>query len=148
MNWNLIGKIGLIAALCSLLGIPLLGGGQTATIRVTSYFETDMMYFCDPMPEPTPRPEPVYETFTVRAGDCVYYDQIRVKSVMDDRMTVRLPFTYAGNSYVDEHSVREYDVSEEFTFYKGEKLVLYEVGLCDASAGITIIWDDDAGEIQ
>lgn len=108
-----------------------LGGKKTAKISVLSRFTYSMEYIGDDMVH-EPNPEPVPEEFTVRAGDSVYNDSIRILKISDSGLTFEMYMEYISNS--------DKTPKHKFTIEKGETLTIYQYGLCDATQSFTITY--------
>lgn len=116
------------------------GAGQTATLRVTSSFESTMMFIPDE--EKAEQPEPVYETIEVRAGDDAYNSQFHVDKLSRDSMTITTYFDYYARSYRGDEFVKDYGMANSFTFHRGETLSMTMAGLLDADSRMVIIWPE------
>ena len=104
---------------------------KTAKISVLSRFTYSMEYVGDDMVH-EPNPEPVPEEFTVKAGESVCNDCIKILKISDGRLTFEMYMEYI--SYSDKTPKRK------FTIEKGESLTIYQYGLCDATQSYTITY--------
>lgn len=97
---------------------------KTAKISVLSRFTYSMEYIGDDEVH-EPKPEPVPEEFTVKAGDSVCNDCIKILKMSDGKLTFEM--------YSDFISYTDKEPKRKFTVEKGETLTLDEYGLCDAT---------------
>ena len=117
------------------------GAKTTAVLQVTSSYEETMMYIPDE--ERPEKPEPVYETIEVRAGDDAYYSQFHVEKLSGNSMTITTYFDYYVRSYRGDEFVRDYGIANRFTFHRGETLSMTMAGLLDADSRMVIIWPEE-----
>ncbi|MGN0649444.1 MAG: hypothetical protein ACI4KM_03330 [Oscillospiraceae bacterium] len=107
------------------------GEQKTARISILSSFSNDMEYV-GTQEASEPRAEPVPKEFTVKVGESVYNDSIKILKISDDGLTFEMYMEYI--SYSDKIPKRK------FTVEKGETLTIYQYGLCDATQGFTITY--------
>lgn len=104
---------------------------KTAKISVLSRFTYSMEYIGDDM-EHEPDPEPIPEEFTVKVGDSVLNDSIKILKISDSGLTFEMDWEYVSNS--------DGTPKRKFTVEKGKMLTIYLYGLCDATQSYTITY--------
>lgn len=130
-------KVGLTA-----MGLMALLSGcssrRTATLQVTSYFSSDMVFAGeDETAEDTSKEEVSPETYTVKKGDT--FSDFTITKVTADSVSIRSEYAeYYTDLRKDGALLESLGIANEFTLKPGETLVLTDAGLCDATHTVYI----------
>ena len=130
-------KVGLTA-----LGLMALlsgcSGKRTATLHVTSYFSSDMVFAGeDKTAEDASKEEVSPETYTVKKGDT--FSDFTITKVTADSVCIRSEYAeYYTDLRKDGALLESLGIANEFTLKPGETLVLTDAGLCDATHTVYI----------
>ena len=125
-------KVGLTA-----MGLMALLSGcsnrRTATLHVTSYFSSDMVFAVDDeTAEDTNNEEVSPDGYTVKKGDTV--SGFTITKVTADSVCIRSEYAeYYTDLRKDGALLESLGIANEFTLKPGETLVLTDAGLCDAT---------------
>ena len=125
-------KVGLTA-----MGLMALLSGcsnrRTATLHVTSYFSSDMVFAGeDKTAEDASKEEVSPETYTVKKGDT--FSDFTITKVTADSVFIRSEYAeYYTDLRKDGALLESLGIANEFTLKPGETLVLTDAGLCDAT---------------
>ena len=125
-------KVGLTA-----MGLMALLSGcsnrRTATLHVTSYFSSDMVFAGeDKTAEDASKEEVSPETYTVKKGDT--FSGFTITKVTADSVSIRSEYAeYYTDLRKDGALLESLGIANEFTLKPGETLVLTDAGLCDAT---------------
>ena len=125
-------KVGLTA-----MGLMALLSGcsnrRTATLHVTSYFSSDMVFAGeDKTAEDASKEEVSPETYTVKKGDT--FSGFTITKVTADSVCIRSEYAeYYTDLRKDGALLESLGIANEFTLKPGETLVLTDAGLCDAT---------------
>ncbi len=140
--------LGLIV--CLLLSVTACGSGKkdlTAVIRYYSVFESSWEIY---MPEDEEedsvveeKKAPEYETVLLKKGENIESD-VYVKSITDQVIMVAYDPHYIVYIYdaKTEEFIKETGKKGNFLLKVGEKAVMYDTGICDASYTIYLILDE------
>lgn len=130
-------KVGLTA-----MGLMALLSGcsnrRTATLHVTSYFSSDMVFAGeDKTAEDASKEEVSPETYTVKKGDT--FSGFTITKVTADSVCIRSEYAeYYTDLRKDGALLESLGIANEFTLKPGETLVLTDAGLCDATHTVYI----------
>lgn len=130
-------KVGLTA-----MGLMALLSGcsnrRTATLHVTSYFSSDMVFAGeDKTAEDASKEEVSPETYTVKKGDT--FSDFTITKVTADSVSIRSEYAeYYTDLRKDGALLESLGIANEFTLKPGETLVLTDAGLCDATHTVYI----------
>ena len=130
-------KVGLTA-----MGLMALLSGcsnrRTATLHVTSYFSSDMVFAGeDKTAEDASKEEVSPETYTVRKGDT--FSDFTITKITADSVSIRSEYAeYYTDLRKDGALLESLGIANEFTLKPGETLVLTDAGLCDATHTVYI----------
>ena len=125
-------KVGLTA-----MGLMALLSGcsnrRTATLHVTSYFSSDMVFAGeDKTAEDASKEEVSPETYTVKKGDT--FSDFTITKITADSVSIRSEYAeYYTDLRKDGALLESLGIANEFTLKPGETLVLTDAGLCDAT---------------
>lgn len=113
-------------------------GKRTATLQVTSYFSSDMVFAGeDKTAEDTSKEEVSPETYTVRKGDT--FSDFTITKITADSVSIRSEYSeYYTDLRKDGALLESLGIANEFTLKPGETLVLTDAGLCDATHTVYI----------
>lgn len=113
-------------------------GRRTATLHVTSYFSSDMVFAGeDKTAEDASKEEVSPETYTVKKGDT--FSDFTITKVTADSVSIRSEYAeYYTDLRKDGALLESLGIANEFTLKPGETLVLTDAGLCDATHTIYI----------
>lgn len=113
-------------------------GRRTATLHVTSYFSSDMVFAGeDKTAEDASKEEVSPETYTVRKGDT--FSDFTITKVTADSVSIRSEYAeYYTDLRKDGALLESLGIANEFTLKPGETLVLTDAGLCDATHTVYI----------
>ena len=130
-------KVGLTA-----MGLMALLSGcsnrRTATLHVTSYFSSDMVFAVDDeTAEDTNNEEVIPDVYTVKKGDT--FSGFTITKVTADSVSIRSEYAeYYTDLRKDGALLESLGIANEFTLKPGETLVLTDAGLCDATHTVYI----------
>ena len=130
-------KVGLTA-----MGLMALLSGcsnrRTATLHVTSYFSSDMVFAGeDKTAEDASKEEVSPETYTVKKGDT--FSDFTITKITADSVSFRSEYAeYYTDLRKDGALLESLGIANEFTLKPGETLVLTDAGLCDATHTVYI----------
>ena len=130
-------KVGLTA-----MGLMALLSGcsnrRTATLHVTSYFSSDMVFAVDDeTAEDTNNEEVIPDVYTVKKGDT--FSGFTITKVTADSVCIRSEYAeYYTDLRKDGALLESLGIANEFTLKPGETLVLTDAGLCDATHTVYI----------
>lgn len=130
-------KVGLTA-----MGLMALLSGcsnrRTATLHVTSYFSSDMVFAVDDeTAEDTNNEEVIPDVYTVKKGDT--FSGFTITKVTADSVCIRSEYSeYYTDLRKDGALLESLGIANEFTLKPGETLALTDAGLCDATHTIYI----------
>lgn len=130
-------KVGLTA-----MGLMALLSGcsnrRTATLHVTSYFSSDMVFAVDDeTAEDTNNEEVIPDVYTVKKGDT--FSDFTITKVTADSVCIRSEYAeYYTDLRKDGALLESLGIANEFTLKPGETLVLTDAGLCDATHTVYI----------
>ena len=130
-------KVGLTA-----MGLMALLSGcsnrRTATLHVTSYFSSDMVFAMDDeTAEDTNNEEVIPDVYTVKKGDT--FSGFTITKVTADSVCIRSEYAeYYTDLRKDGALLESLGIANEFTLKPGETLVLTDAGLCDATHTVYI----------
>ena len=130
-------KVGLTA-----MGLMALLSGcsnrRTATLHVTSYFSSDMVFAGeDKTAEDASKEEVSPETYTVKKGDT--FSDFTITKITADSVCIRSEYAeYYTDLRKDGALLESLGIANEFTLKPGETLVLTDAGLCDATHTVYI----------
>ena len=113
-------------------------GKRTATLHVTSYFSSDMVFAGeDKTAEDASKEEVSPETYTVKKGDT--FSDFTITKVTADSVSIRSEYAeYYTDLRKDGALLESLGIANEFTLKPGETLVLTDAGLCDATHTVYI----------
>ena len=113
-------------------------GKRTATLQVTSYFSSDMVFAGeDKTAEDSSKEEVSPETYTVRKGDT--FSDFTITKITADSVCIRSEYAeYYTDLRKDGALLESLGIANEFTLKPGETLVLTDAGLCDATHTVYI----------
>lgn len=113
-------------------------GKRTATLQVTSYFSSDMVFAGeDKTAEDASKEEVSPETYTVKKGDT--FSGFTITKVTADSVCIRSEYAeYYTDLRKDGALLESLGIANEFTLKPGETLVLTDAGLCDATHTVYI----------
>ena len=113
-------------------------GKRTATLQVTSYFSSDMVFAGeDKTAEDASKEEVSPETYTVRKGDT--FSDFTITKITADSVSFRSEYAeYYTDLRKDGALLESLGIANEFTLKPGETLVLTDAGLCDATHTVYI----------
>ena len=113
-------------------------GKRTATLQVTSYFSSDMVFAGeDKTAEDTSKEEVSPETYTIRKGDT--FSDFTITKITADSVSIRSEYSeYYTDLRKDGALLESLGIANEFTLKPGETLVLTDAGLCDATHTVYI----------
>lgn len=113
-------------------------GRRTATLHVTSYFSSDMVFAGeDKTAEDASKEEVSPETYTVKKGDT--FSDFTITKVTADSVSIRSEYAeYYTDLRKDGALLESLGIANEFTLKPGETLVLTDAGLCDATHTVYI----------
>ena len=113
-------------------------GRRTATLHVTSYFSSDMVFAGeDKTAEDASKEEVSPETYTVKKGDT--FSDFTITKVTADSVSFRSEYAeYYTDLRKDGALLESLGIANEFTLKPGETLVLTDAGLCDATHTVYI----------
>ena len=113
-------------------------GKRTATLQVTSYLSSDMVFAGeDKTAEDTSKEEVSPETYTVRKGDT--FSDFTITKITADSVSIRSKYSeYYTDLRKDGALLESLGIANEFTLKPGETLVLTDAGLCDATHTVYI----------
>ena len=113
-------------------------GKRTATLQVTSYFSSDMVFAGeDKTAEDASKEEVGPETYTVRKGDT--FSDFTITKITADSVSIRSEYAeYYTDLRKDGALLESLGIANEFTLKPGETLVLTDAGLCDATHTVYI----------
>lgn len=113
-------------------------GRRTATLHVTSYFSSDMVFAGeDKTAEDASKEEVSPETYTVKKGDT--FSDFTITKVTADSVSIRSEYAeYYTDLRKDGALLESLGIANEYTLKPGETLVLTDAGLCDATHTVYI----------
>ena len=113
-------------------------GRRTATLHVTSYFSSDMVFAGeDKTAEDASKEEVSPETYTVKKGDT--FSDFTITKITADSVSIRSEYAeYYTDLRKDGALLESLGIANEFTLKPGETLVLTDAGLCDATHTVYI----------
>ena len=113
-------------------------GKRTATLQVTSYFSSDMVFAGeDKTAEDASKEEVGPETYTVRKGDT--FSDFTITKITADSVSIRSEYAeYYTDLRKDGALLESLGIANEFTLKPGETLALTDAGLCDATHTVYI----------
>lgn len=113
-------------------------GKRTATLQVTSYFSSDMVFAGeDETAEDTNNEEVIPDVYTVKKGDT--FSGFTITKVTADSVFIRSEYAeYYTDLRKDGALLESLGIANEFTLKPGETLVLTDAGLCDATHTVYI----------
>ena len=113
-------------------------GRRTATLHVTSYFSSDMVFAVDDeTAEDTNNEEVIPDVYTVKKGDT--FSGFTITKVTADSVSIRSEYAeYYTDLRKDGALLESLGIANEFTLKPGETLVLTDAGLCDATHTVYI----------
>ena len=113
-------------------------GRRTATLHVTSYFSSDMVFAVDDeTAEDTNNEEVIPDVYTVKKGDT--FSGFTITKVTADSVSFRSEYAeYYTDLRKDGALLESLGIANEFTLKPGETLVLTDAGLCDATHTVYI----------
>lgn len=113
-------------------------GKRTATLQVTSYFSSDMVFAGeDETAEDTNNEEVIPDVYTVKKGDT--FSGFTITKVTADSVSIRSEYAeYYTDLRKDGALLESLGIANEFTLKPGETLVLTDAGLCDATHTVYI----------
>lgn len=113
-------------------------GKRAATLHVTSYFSSDMVFAGeDKTAEDASKEEVSPETYTVKKGDA--FSDFTITKVTADSVSIRSEYAeYYTDLRKDGALLESLGIANEFTLKPGETLVLTDAGLCDATHTVYI----------
>ena len=117
-------------------------GKRTATLQVTSYFSSDMVFTgedetAEDANKDASKEEVSPETYTVKKGDT--FSDFTITKITADSVSIRSEYAeYYTDLRKDGALLESLGIANEFTLKPGETLVLTDAGLCDATHTIYI----------
>lgn len=118
-------------------------GSKQAVLRIASKFKNTMFYAEKGESFGIPVDEKLnYKTVVVTEGESINNDSIVIAKVKEDSITIKTKWEFRASSYKNSCLVKEYGITQKFTFKKGEMLSLSQAGLSDAAYTVWIILED------
>lgn len=117
-------------------------GKRTATLHVTSYFSSDMVFAgedetAEDANKDASKEEVSPETYTVKKGDT--FSDFTITKITADSVFIRAEYAeYYTDLRKDGALLESLGIANEFTLKPGETLVLTDAGLCDATHTVYI----------
>lgn len=117
-------------------------GKRTATLQVTSYFSSDMVFAgedetAEDANKDASKEEVSPETYTVKKGDT--FSDFTITKITADSVFIRAEYAeYYTDLRKDGALLESLGIANEFTLKPGETLVLTDAGLCDATHTVYI----------